>query len=144
MAAAVARVLQFAITVPAGTALAVPLVTPCQLDATVLEWVEVRMPPGPAGFVGFWVSSSGQQVLPFTVGSTPDPLVLDGEVVHWDLDAMPDSGDFSVSAYNTGRYPHTIYVRFGVNDTVDANAAAGRAAPGPLALASISNPAPTA
>ena len=114
--AAVVQVQQFTITVPAGTTVAAPQTTQTQLgDGWRVEWLEVRMPPGPRGQVGLYVASSGQQVIPFTTGTAHQWLVLDGEKERFEVTGQPNSGDWQVVAYNTGNFPHTFWVRFGVN-----------------------------
>ncbi len=112
----VTRIVQFEATVPAGTAAANPLVTQCQLGPGTVEWVEIQVPPGPRGQMGLYVASSLQQIIPYRVGATPIWLTVDGAMLRYDLDGLPDSGDFQVVAYNTGNYPHTWWARFGVND----------------------------
>lgn len=119
-AAQVDQVQSFAVTVPAGTAQANPLIVPTRLlDGFDVEWVELRWPPGPRGQVGLYVASSGTQILPFRTGATPNWLIEDGQLVRYDVDTGIDSGDWSVVAYNVGNYPHTVFVRFGIKAVPD-------------------------
>lgn len=117
----------FACTVPAGTTQNNPAVFPATMPMMVVEWVEVIVPPGPRGAVGFWIGSHGQPIIPATVGS-PTWIVTDDEKSHWDLTGQMDSGDWQVQAYNTGIDAHTITVRFGLTKTPGA----GLVAPLPL------------
>lgn len=112
----VVQVKQFEITVPAGTPIANPQVTATIFDdGFTLEWVEIRMPPGPRGQVGVAITSSRVQLLPYTTGITRNWLRLNDEDLHWDFYDMPDTGDYGVIAYNIGNYPHTFQVRYGVS-----------------------------
>lgn len=113
--AAVERIPQFDLTVPAGT----PVVNPAKFSTVVdpgfnLEWVEFEVPPGARGQVGFYLASSGVQVFPHRVGVTPRWVRMDGVMPRYDVDYKITSGDWSIVAYNTGLNPHLIVVRFGL------------------------------
>lgn len=115
-AAPVVLVQQFAVVVPASTPVANPQVTQAQLPGIyVVEWIELKVPPGPRGEVGFYIASSLTQIVPFRTGATANWLILDNDEIHWDMTDQPDSGDWQIVAYNTGNYDHTLWVRFGLN-----------------------------
>jgi hypothetical protein len=84
----------------------------------VVQWVELEIPPGPAGNLGLYVASSGVQIIPQAQTGTPMWLVLDNRTVHWDVTNLPDSGDFQIVAYNTDLNNHTYWVRFGLTEIV--------------------------
>lgn len=109
------QVQHFACTVPPGTPVASPVTIPTELGIFQVTFIEVNVPSGFNGQVGFYIASSGQQVLPFRSGATPNWLILNDTEKHWDLEDQPDSGDWAIVAYNTGNFPHTLYVTFGVN-----------------------------
>lgn len=106
----------FAVTIPAGTPKATPQVTNLTMPPRVVREIEIVVPPGPRGNVGFQLGFSGLQLIPYTTGQF---FIADDEVIHWPVDGMPDSGAWQMIAYNTGGFPHTIEVRFLV-DLVDA------------------------
>lgn len=103
------EVRSFAVTVPAGTPQATPQVTQLSMPPREVVEVEVLVPPGPRGEVGFRIGSSGTQLLPVNVGQW---TVTDDEVIHWPLEGQHDSGSWEFTAYNTGLFAHTITVRF--------------------------------
>jgi hypothetical protein len=88
-----------------------------QLGQFHVDWIEVEVPDGPNGQVGFYLASSNQQVIPFRAGATPLWIVSNGRVFHWDLVGQATSGDWQLVAYNTGAFPHTLAVHFGVTPT---------------------------
>lgn len=103
---------EFAVTVPAGTAKAAPLVTNIsfpQRDVVAVSW---RVPPGPSGLLGWQLTSSGTPVIPIQQGTY---MVTDNQADTWDLEGYLDSGNWQVTAYNTGIYPHTVYLTFLLN-----------------------------
>src|SRR5258708_7133119 len=95
------------ITVPAGTTVAAPQTTALALRDAVLERIEVRIPPGPSGLVGFAFLHSGQQVIPFRSG---DWVIADDDRLDWNLDGLPIGNKWSVQAYNLDVYNHSLYL----------------------------------
>lgn len=106
-------------TIPAGT----PSTAPAKLALTIpvrrVDRIEVTVPPGPRGNVGFQLGMSGSQVVPANAGQW---IVTDNERMSWDLYGLPDSGAWQLIGYNDGTQPHTIYVRFLVSLTGSAPA----------------------
>lgn len=101
------EVYEFAVTVPAGTLITAPQTTSTQFDARIVDRIEWHIPPGALGVVGFFISMRGVRVLPRGVGTW---IIRSGVSGAWALRGQPDSGDWSVTAYNTGANPHTVYV----------------------------------
>jgi hypothetical protein len=103
------EVQRFSVTIPAGTprlgALAFPLAMPTRI---VVE-VEIVVPPGPRGEVGFQLGSGGLQIVPATPGQF---VVTDNEVIHWPLESQITSGAWQLIGYNTGSFDHTLEIRF--------------------------------
>ena len=100
---------RFAVIIPAGTTKAAALAFNLAMPARVVEEVEIVVPPGPRGEVGFQLGSSGSQIIPSTPGQF---VVTDDEIIHWPLEGQIDSGAWQMIAYNTGTFNHTIEVRF--------------------------------
>src|SRR5260370_5599703 len=59
--------------------------------------------------MGWRITMGGAQVIPRQLGGW---MVHDGQSGRWALDALPDSGAWQVTAYNTGLQPHTAYVTY--------------------------------
>lgn len=102
----------FAATIPAGTPQAAPVVVPVATPPRTVESIRWRVPHGPMGLMGWQLSMGGVQVLP-TPG-TPW-VIANGEWDTWQVNDMPNSGAWQVTGYNTGIYPHTVYVEFRLN-----------------------------
>lgn len=118
------------VTVPAGTPIANPQLTKITLPARKVERVEVQVPPGPRGEVGFRLGSSGVQFIPYDLGGW---LITNNEVVPLELDGLWDSGAWEFTAYNTGTYAHTLTVRFHLGVVQQP----GRSTPAPLTAAQL-------
>jgi hypothetical protein len=100
---------EFQVTVPAGTAIAAPRTTATILPVRILVGASWFIPVGPSGTLGWRFLSSGVQVIPVNKGAW---LIRDGNADGSELSRLPDSGDWAVQAYNTGAFPHTIYVTY--------------------------------
>ena len=103
------EVQRFPVTIPAGTLKSAPVQINLAMPARIVEEVEIVVPPGPRGEVGFQLGTSGSQIIPITPGQF---VVTDDEVIHWPLEGQIDSGAWQMIAYNTGAFNHTLEVRF--------------------------------
>lgn len=103
---------EFAVLVPAGTAKAAPLVTNISFPERTVIAVSWRVPPGPSGLMGWALTSAGTPVIPIQQNTF---MVTDNQSDTWYLDDYLDSGNWQVTAYNTGIYPHTVYLTFLLN-----------------------------
>ena len=100
---------EFAVLVPAGTTAAAPLVTDVSFPERVVTSLAWRVPPGPSGLMGWALTSAGAPVIPIQPDSW---MVTDNQAGSWDLEGYLDSGNWQVTAYNEGVYPHTVYLTF--------------------------------
>lgn len=100
---------EFAVLVPAGTSQAAPLTVDVSFPERVVTSVSWRVPPGPSGLMGWALTSAGAPVIPITPGTY---LVADDQSDTWPLQGYLDSGNWQVTCYNTGAYPHTLYLTF--------------------------------
>ena len=98
----------YAVTVPAGTTKAVPLVSQLPMPPRLVRSLQVLVPPGPAGLVGFQIAAGGQAILPYNDAQW---IVTDREVIDWPLEGMPEAGAWALRAYNLGRFDHTLSIR---------------------------------
>ena len=100
---------EFGVLVPAGTPKAAPLVTDISFPERRVTAVSWRVPPGPSGLMGWALTSAGAPVIPIQ----PDTYVVtDNQAATWELDGYLDSGNWQVTAYNTGAYPHMVCFTF--------------------------------
>lgn len=99
----------FSVTVPAGTAIATPLVTALTMPARIVTGIRIRIPPGPFGAVGFALAAAGTNIIPAGAGQW---FIADNEVYDEPLSSQIESGAWQLSAYNLGRWPHTLQVMF--------------------------------
>lgn len=107
------RIEPFAITVPAGTLSTAHAEFPLSFNDGRVDRLEIRIPPGPSGLVGFRIAHSGQQVIPYTGAEW---IIGDNEPLDWDMDNYPTGGAWELWAYNTDIYDHTLYLRFHVTE----------------------------
>lgn len=70
--------------------------------------------------MGWQLSSDGVAVIPVVPGTF---IVADDESDDWPLDGYPDAGNWQVTGYNTGVYPHTVYLTFLLDLIVPASVA---------------------
>lgn len=109
---------EFQFTIPAGTALATPVTQAISFPTRIVDRIEITVPPGPFGFMGFSIGAAGVPIIPANPGGW---IVTNDEKISWDLNGYIDSGAWQVNGYNTGQYNHTIYLRFLLSlITVDA------------------------
>lgn len=109
------RIEAFEVIVPAATAEATPADTDLDMIPGRVESLQVMIPPGPSGLVGFAFVLSGQQVIPFKDGLF---IKADNETITWDLERFPEVGTWTVRAFNTDVYDHTLFIRMSMDDEV--------------------------
>ena len=99
----------FIATIPAGTTQAAPAVVPLTMPARRVDRIDWRVPAGSQGMMGWALTMGGVQVLP-TAGT---PWVT-GEGISgtWTVEGLPDSGAWQLTGYNTGLFPHAVYLDF--------------------------------
>ena len=98
----------FTVTVATGTTKAAPQKTAITTPPRVVTKVEVMVPPGPRGCVGFQVAVSGNPLYPVNPTAW---VVTDDDTVTITPQDAPTSGAWYLNAYNTGTYTHTLQVR---------------------------------
>lgn len=103
------EVRSFTVTVPAGTPATAPVLVPTAFPPRIVDAIQIVVPPGPGGLVGFAITVSGVTVIPYLSDAW---IVTAGENITWPLEQQVDSGDWGVRAYNTGTVDHSIYVRY--------------------------------
>lgn len=101
------------VTVPAGTLSTAPLTTALTWQDGRAVRVEVKIPPGPSGLLGFAIGHSGTVLIPRTAGQW---IVADDESLDWDLAGYPTGSKWFVRAYNNDIYDHTLYFRWHIDE----------------------------
>lgn len=99
----------FVATIPAGTAQATPVRISVAFPVRKVDSLEIIVPPGPSGLMGFAITMAGVNVIPVVAGTY---IVTDDERITWPLDGLPDSGAWQVSGYNTDVFDHSVYLRW--------------------------------
>jgi hypothetical protein len=103
------EVRQFTATIPAGTAAATPVTVPMRFPARQVTGVEIIVPPGPSGLVGFALLNGTTRVIPYQSDLW---IITAAEKIEWPLEGFAQTGDWSLIGYNTGTQDHAVYVRF--------------------------------
>lgn len=103
------QVAPFAIPIPAGTAKATPVRVATNVGNLVVVGIEMTVPRGFNGAVGWRFTSGGNPVIP----SDPTAwIVASDQALNWPISEQLSSGAWEVTAYNTGAYAHTLLVRY--------------------------------
>lgn len=112
------RVIPLTVDIPAGTQIASPAHFPLVFPSADVNRIDVRIPPGPSGTVGFSINNGGGNYIPDTQGSW---VIADDQFIQWPTEEAPNNGNWDIVAYNTDVIDHTIYVFFLVSDLVSLN-----------------------
>lgn len=104
----IGRLYYLAFTIPAGTLISAPVSQTWPLEDNYLVSINTRIPPGPSGLMGFRILWSQQQIVPWGNNSW---LTADDEEINWPSNTAISTSALTVQGYNTGIYPHTVYLR---------------------------------
>ena len=110
------QVLQYVATIAAGTLETAPATIPLDLDNWEIEAIDLQVPPGPSGTMGFRLENNGVPWLPRTPGTF---LVWDDHQQTAYPTGYPNASGWAVVGYNVGVYDHAVTVRFHVNPPSD-------------------------
>lgn len=111
------RIEPFEVTVPAGTLKAAFLRTNLPMQDGRVDKIQIRIPPGLSGLVGFRFAHSGQSVIPYTGERW---FITDDDKLDWEVERYPEGDAWQLWSYNTDVYDHTIYVWMHVTDAIGA------------------------
>lgn len=100
---------QNTLDIPAGTTPAAPALVDCTFPPRNVTGIEIVVPPGVNGLVGFRILNSGVAVIPYDSDAW---IVTNNEVISWPITSAINSGSWQVEGYNTGTNDHTIYFRW--------------------------------
>jgi hypothetical protein len=107
------RLEPFDVTIPAGTLQSAPVTIATPFDIAVVESLEILIPPGPSGLMGFQVRHGGSGVLP---REDDRWIIADNAHLDWPTSDLPTAGDWAVRGYNEDVFDHTIYIRYLVTE----------------------------
>lgn len=105
-------VIPFATTIPAGTLEEAPYTDDLDLDYWLIERIDLEVPPGPAGQMGFQIYNNGVPWIPQNPGEW---FVWDNARESYYMTDQPTGSGWAVVGYNTGTYNHTVTTRWHVN-----------------------------
>lgn len=112
----------FAVTTPAGTLKTALHVTALAMPPRLVAGIEVVVPPGPNGVLGFALGAAGTAVMPYNAGGF---IITSDDKISWPLTGQIDSGAWQCFSYNLGNFDHTIQIRFLLNQLSSAPAPVG-------------------
>lgn len=115
------RVIPFTSTIPAGTPIATPVTIPLTLDNWTIEQIDLEVPPGPSGLMGFQVYNNGVAWIPYGTGNW---IVWDDHSEQYSLRDQPNGSGWAIVGYNLGLFPHSVTTRWHVNPIQPAAATA--------------------
>ena len=112
----------FDVTLAAGYGSQATTTTPLSFSDGIVDQVEIIIPDGCSGLVGLQLAVADQVIIPYD-----DTAFIRGndEKIEWPLHEFPSTGAWSLVAYNSDIYPHTIQVRFLVTELTPMAAASG-------------------
>lgn len=107
------RIEPFEVTVLANTSIAAFQRTDLPMPEGRVDLIQVRVPPGPSGLVGFRFAHSGQSVIPYTGERW---FTTDNDKLDWPTERYPQGNAWQLWAYNLDVYDHVINVWMHVTD----------------------------
>lgn len=113
------QIYEFQFTMVAGLAADTVQTMDMTIPVRTMNAIQITIPPGPSGDMGFAITVSGQPIIPYNDSSW---VITDDEKLEWPLNGYPNSGAWGARGYNNGTYDHTIYVRLLVDVVLDDGA----------------------
>lgn len=101
----------FEVLCPPGVTSDDPQITNLNMPVRTALSIRVRVPPGPLSAMGFQLGMANTPIIPFNDDTF---VIADNETFEWDNQGWPNSGAWQVFMFNTGQYPHTVYIYFTV------------------------------
>lgn len=92
-------------TIPAGTSQLAPLSVPLPIGESIVRRLDLIVPPGPSGLVGFYLAHSGTQMIPRVSSQF---FVVDDKLLTFDMDGYPTGDKWTLVGYNLDIYDHIV------------------------------------
>lgn len=112
------RVIPLTCTVPKQTSVAQPVSFPLAFPSAEVERIDVRVPPGFLGLVGFSINNGGGNFIPEGNGNW---IIADDQFMQWPLSDAPNNGNWTIQAYNLDYVSHSFYVYFNISNLAVIN-----------------------
>lgn len=109
------RIQSYTVTVPANTLASAPQSTPIAFSPGTVTQIDIKVPPGPSGNLAVNVNSGGNNYIPVNSNAF---LFPDDDYLVFRLTNAPNSGNWTVVAYNTDVWDHSLYITFHVEDNL--------------------------
>lgn len=106
------QVLQSTATIPAGTPINAPVTVDLGFTEFDIERIDLEVPPGPSGCMGFVLANNG---VPWIPQQGFDWIIWDDHSEGFNTTDYPTGAGWEVIGYNVGQYDHNVIVRFHVN-----------------------------
>ena len=113
------QVRQFTAVIPANTAKASPVTINLATGYWEIDSIDLEVPSGPAGLMGFQLWIGGGQWIPYEAG---EYIVWDDITYSWAMSDQPVGQQWSVVGYNTDPVNnHQVTVRFHISQVDQGN-----------------------
>lgn len=106
------RVLQATVTLPTQVSHSNDVTVALPIGDWDIEAIDLEVPPGPAGVMGFYLANNGVPWIPRTSG---EYIVWDDHSERFHATNYPTGGGWQVVGHNNGDNDHVVVVRFHVN-----------------------------
>lgn len=110
------RYVQVAVTTPVTATKASPLSTTVNLGNVILDSLEISLPGGSVGLMGFALQLAGQVILPY--GGNAGYIIRENSDKEYVVGIEVDKG-LILKTYNTDKHSHGAYFTFKVHDIYD-------------------------
>lgn len=98
------------VTIPHGTAKTALFSLALNLPNEIIQKVDLQVPSGPVGLMGFYLAVSRQQIIPYESGEF---IIWNDHQESYDIEDYPTTGAWELFGYNTDAvYDHSVYLRF--------------------------------
>lgn len=115
-------VFQYTATIPAGTPEASPVTVSLPFDGYDVEQIDLEVPAGPNGLMGFYLDNNG---VPWIPRASDTWIIWDDNSQTYYTTDYPNASGWNIVGYNAGTYDHSVVVRFHCIPLPSAAAAVG-------------------
>lgn len=106
------RVLQHITVIPAGTPVATPHVEELGFSDWEVEQIDLIVPSGPSGTMGFYLANNELPWVPRALGEW---LIMDDQKLTVIPTGYPNGTGWEIVGYNLGHFDHQVTALFHVN-----------------------------